>query len=97
MVGRAVARYCLDRGAKISAMDHSVLDITNESAIASVFDREPPDVLINCAAWTDDDGCQRDPERARLANALGPELLAKACRQHNTQLITISTASVFDG
>ena len=97
MVGRAVARYCLDRGAKISAMDHSVLDITNESAIASVFDREPPDVLINCAAWTDVDGCQRDPERARLANALGPELLAKACRQHNTLLITISTDYVFDG
>jgi dTDP-4-dehydrorhamnose reductase len=97
MVGRAVVHHCTARGAQVAAMDHAALDITNESVIASAFDRERPDVLINCAAWTDVDGCQRDPARAQLANAVGPELLAAACRQHNALLITISTDYVFDG
>jgi dTDP-4-dehydrorhamnose reductase len=97
MVGRAVVQYCTARGAQVAAMDHAALDITNESVIAYAFDRERPDVLINCAAWTDVDGCQRDPARAQLANATGPELLAAACRQHNALLLTISTDYVFDG
>jgi dTDP-4-dehydrorhamnose reductase len=97
MVGRAVVGHCTDRGAQVTAMDHAALDITNESVIASAFDRERPDVLINCAAWADVDACQRDPARAQLANAVGPELLAAACRKHNAQLITISTDYVFDG
>ena len=92
-----MVRYCTTRGAQVTAMEHAVLDITSESMIASAFERERPDVLINCAAWTDVDGCQRDPERAQLANALGPGLLAAACRQHNALLITISTDYVFDG
>src|ERR1041385_7528500 len=50
MVGRAVVRYCTTRGAQVTAMEHAVLDITSESMIASAFERERPDVLINCAA-----------------------------------------------
>jgi dTDP-4-dehydrorhamnose reductase len=97
MVGRAMVRHCLSRGAPISRLDHAALDITDEAAIESVFVRERPDVLFNCAAWTDVDGCERDADHARLVNALGPELLAAACRRHNALLITISTDYVFDG
>lgn len=97
MVGSAVVRHCTSEGARVSSLDHAALDITNESAIASVFDRERPDVLFNCAAWTDVDGCQRDPARARLVNARGPAMLAAACRRRGTLLVTISTDYVFDG
>src|SRR2546423_2793399 len=97
MVGRALVLHCLSRGAHVSGFDHAALDITDDSSIESALDRERPDVLFNCAAWTDVDGCERDPNHARLANARGPELLAAACRQQNSLLITISTDYVFDG
>ena len=97
MVGRALVRHCLSRGADVSGLDHAALDITDYSSIESVLERETPDVLFNCAAWTDVDGCERDPHHARLANSRGPELLAAACLRHNALLIAISTDYVFDG
>ena len=97
MVGRAVVRHCLSRSARVSGLDHAALDITDDSSIESALEREQPDVIFNCAAFTDVDGCQRDARHARLANARGPELLAAACRRHNALLITISTDYVFDG
>jgi dTDP-4-dehydrorhamnose reductase len=97
MVGRAMVRHCTNRGAQVAALDHAGLDITGEAAIESVFDREQPDIVFNCAAFTDVDGCERSPQQARLVNARGPELLAAACRRHHALLITISTDYVFDG
>ena len=97
MVGRAVVAECLVRGQPVSAFAHQALDITDELALGNAFERERPDVLINCAAWTDVDGCELDPDRAQAMNARGPELLALACRKFDASLITISTDYVFDG
>lgn len=97
MVGRAVVADCQSRGDEVAGFDHQSLDITDESQIDVAVDRFCPDALINCAAWTDVDGCESDPERAEKANALGPELLALASRKANARLITISTDYVFDG
>jgi dTDP-4-dehydrorhamnose reductase len=97
LVGRAVAQDWSTAGDRIVGFDHAALDITNERAISATIDRERPDVLINCAAWTDVDGCELDPPRARSMNARGPEVLASACRRVGALLITISTDYVFDG
>jgi len=97
LVGRAVVAHCSAQGASVVAFDHQSLDITDESSLRAAFESARPEALINCAAWTDVDGCELDPERARRANAYGPELLALACRQVGAQLITISTDYVFDG
>ncbi len=97
MLGQEVVAHCATRGESVSAFDHQALDITDESKIESVFASERPDVLINCAAWTDVDGCEIDPDRAHRANTHGPELLAIACRKTGAQLITISTDYVFKG
>lgn len=97
MVGRALVAHSAAQGSEVVAFDHQTLDITDESNVNAAVERERPDVLINCAAWTNVDGCEGDPTRAQMANAYGPELLAIACRKIGTQLITISTDYVFDG
>ncbi|HSP64374.1 MAG TPA: dTDP-4-dehydrorhamnose reductase [Pyrinomonadaceae bacterium] len=97
LVGRAVVSHCTSQAEPVIALDHSRLDIADQSKVDAAFDRERPDVVINCGAWTDVDGCELDPERAQNVNARGPELLALACRRAGASLITISTDYVFDG
>ncbi|MGH9907928.1 MAG: dTDP-4-dehydrorhamnose reductase [Pyrinomonadaceae bacterium] len=97
MVGRAVSEHCASFGDIVLSFDHQNLDISNREAIRQTLVREKPDWVINCAAWTDVDGCEFDPERAFAANARGPENLAIASAEIGSVLITISTDYVFDG
>ena len=97
LVGQAVLAEFSARGDAVTAFDHQSLDITDESAVRSAIKLRQPDALVNCAAWTDVDGCESDAIRASLVNATGPELLAAACRQAGALFITISTDYVFDG
>ena len=97
LVGRAVVAAFTAQNISAAAFDHAVLDISDESTVVSTLASQSPDVVINCAAWTDVDGCEFDKERAHRANARGPEVLALACRQVGALLITISTDYVFDG
>lgn len=97
MLARAVSEHCMALGDEVFAHDRPSLDITDAVTVKAAFDRERPEAVINCAAWTDVDGCEKDPERAFAVNARGPEILAAACREHRCQLITVSTDYVFDG
>ncbi len=97
LVGRAVVSAFSAKGESVSGFGHSELDIGDEAAVRAQLDSHSPDVVVNCAAWTDVDGCEFDKQRAARANALGPELLALACRRTGALLITISTDYVFDG
>jgi dTDP-4-dehydrorhamnose reductase len=97
LVGRAVADHCLKLGDEVSAFDHQALDITGDASVKECLERERPHVVINCAAWTDVDGCELDAQRAYEVNARGPEVLAENCRRIGASLVTISTDYVFDG
>jgi len=97
LVGRAVTDHCAARGDQALGYDHHSLDISDPSTVRSTLQETRPEVVINCAAWTDVDACESDPAHAQRANALGPELLANACREIDALLITISTDYVFDG
>jgi dTDP-4-dehydrorhamnose reductase len=96
LVGRAVSEYCVNSGDDVLSYDHS-LDITDCQAVRETIVGSQPDVVINCAAWTDVDACESDPEKAFAVNAAGPENLAAACREVGCGFITISTDYVFDG
>ena len=97
LVGHALAEYCTRAGEQVVALDHTALDITDEQNVNTIFDRERPQVVINCAAWTNVDDCESDTQRAQNVNARGPELLALAARRLGALFITISTDYVFDG
>ena len=97
MVGRAVSHECEESGDEVLRYDHEILDIADAARVSAEVTAQGPDVVINCAAWTDVDGCEADPARAVAANANGPENLALASRKVGAGLITISTDYVFDG
>lgn len=97
MVGTAVASLCQSKRDQLRSYDRQSLDISDWDAVEKTLNADKPDFVINCAAWTDVDGCESDPARAVAANALGPENLARASRSVGAGFITISTDYVFDG
>lgn len=56
-----------------------------------------PDVVVNAAAWTDVDGCARDPERAMRVNGAAAGALARVAAEAGAIFVQISTNEVFDG
>jgi len=97
LVGRALVEHCSASGDDVLAYDHHRLDISDSAAVQAVTGYQRLDAIINCAAWTDVDGCENDTQKAQRVNSLGPENLARAARDANAVLITISTDYVFDG
>ncbi len=65
--------------------------------VAAALERDRPDIVVHCAAWTDVDGCARDPALAMRRNAEAVGVLAGACTQAGVRLMLISTNEVFDG
>ena len=97
MVGRALVSFCAAQGDEVRAPDRTSLDITDAAALHTLFDEARPAAVINCAAWTDVDGCELNPERALAVNALAVEQLALAARHVDAAFVTISTDYVFAG
>lgn len=97
MVARATTAYCRAVGDDVVTKSREELDISDLRSVFDVFDREGIDAVINCAAFTDVDASESDPETCLAANATGPENLAKASRAFGSKLVTISTDYVFDG
>lgn len=81
----------------VVALDSSTLDITDSDAIHRIFLDEEPDVLINCAAYTNVDGAEDDPDAAFSVNEIGVQNLAHACTRHRVVLVHFSTDYVFEG
>ena len=54
-------------------------------------------LVIHPAAYTDVDGCARDPERAYRINGLGTQYVALACQRLGAPLVYVSTNEIFDG
>ena len=97
MLGREVVRVLSERGHDVVGLSHADLDVTDKGAVWRALRRERPDVVVHCAAMTDVDGCELDPERAFLVNAVGTAHVAAASNALGAKLIYISTDFVFDG
>jgi dTDP-4-dehydrorhamnose reductase len=90
-VGLAGARH------NVLGVDRSQLDITDKKAIESVFNSFSPAVVLHCAAYTDVDGSETNPQRAMKVNAIAPGWIAEAAQKEQARMIYISTDYVFDG
>lgn len=79
------------------AVDLPEVDVADPLAVAALLDRSGADVLVNAAAYTHVDRCEREPEEAWRANALAPGLLAEACAGAGIPIVHVSTDYVFAG
>ena len=74
---------------------HKELDITNEESILKCFAKELPDIVVNCAAYTDVEKAEDEFYKANLVNCIGVHYLSEACQRTSTFLIHISTDYVY--
>jgi len=88
----------MDRG-KLKSPPFQVLqaNIFNKEEIDFILDSTLPDWLVNCAAMTNLEACEAQPEQARAINVDVPAALARACAKRGTRFVHISTDAVFDG
>lgn len=73
------------------------LDITDIDQVMRLIKSEKPDVIINCAAHTNVDACEKQWDLAYKINAIGPRNLSIAASEVNAKMIHVSTDYVFEG
>jgi dTDP-4-dehydrorhamnose reductase len=81
----------------LTVADYPVVDFNIPEDTRAHVERIRPDVIINCAAYTDVDGAEHDRERAFQVNAYTVQELAEAAKEIDAGLVHFSTDYVFDG
>ncbi len=79
------------------AWSRAIFDLDTPGTAGALLDRDRPEVVVHCAAWTDVDGCARNPELAIARNGTATGVLAQAAAERGIDLIVLSTNEVFDG
>ncbi len=74
-----------------------ICELSDAGAVQSVLDAHHPDLVINSAAFSDVDGCERNPELAHQANGIAVKVLSRACKERKIPFIHVSTDYVFNG
>lgn len=107
LLGSSLARTCLGRSIDVVGTYHSSQpafefplarhDIRDTEGFKSMLREHEPDAVVNCAAMTDVDGCESQPEAAFEVNGDAPGALASICAEHSIPFVHISTDYVFDG
>lgn len=85
------------QGNELILTDVAELDITNQEMVMKFVEKEKPECIINCAAFTAVDKAEVAGEIVEKINADGPGNLAKAAKANNATLVHVSTDYVFGG
>ena len=83
--------------ATVLPVDLPELDISTYRMVDEFIRRNRPDVIINCAAYTNVDACETHKDAAFQVNALGARNLAMAAQRAGAKLVHVSTDYVFSG
>ena len=76
--------------------DITTLDIADRNAVQSIIYEIKPDIIINCAAYTDVDASENNKDKAHAINVIGLQNLILSS-SNDTYLVQISSDYVFDG
>jgi len=97
MLGRDVMLAAGNAGHEVAGFGRAELDVTNPDSLKRRLELERPDVVINCAAWTDVDGAETAEEAAFAVNGKGAGNVAAAAAEVEARVLHVSTDYVFDG
>ncbi len=95
-LGRQLARQLMQDHDVIGA-DARKLDVTDYRACQRMIHDITPDIVLHPAAWTDVDGCARNPRQALLINGVGAHNIAASAAQLGIPILYVSSNEVFDG
>ena len=84
-------------GHDVVATDRPTLDVEDRDSVLSAITNLQPDAVVHAAAWTDVDGCERDPDTALRSNALATRHVAHGARLVGAPVYYVSTDYVFHG
>ena len=97
MLGRDVVLAAENAGHEVRGFDRLGLDVGDLEKLTRRFTLDRPDAVVNCAAWTDVDGAEEDPEGAFAVNQTGAGNVATAAAEAGAKVLYVSTDYVFDG
>jgi dTDP-4-dehydrorhamnose reductase len=97
MLGHDVVAACAARGGEVVPLTHAELDITDGPAVDAAVATERPDVVVNCAAWTDVDGAEDHEAEATQLNSQAAGVVAMAAAEIGASVLYPSSDYVFDG
>ena len=94
-----VARLSGDAGGGFDVLPWGRRDFDLDAplAVAQRIAGDLPALVVHAAAWTDVDGCAREPQLAMRRNGEATAILARACADAGVSLLLVSTNEVFDG
>ena len=97
MLGQDLSPVLEDVGAFVIETSSDNMDITDVAQVKNVLNCTHPDMVIHCAAYTNVDKAEEEPEKAELINVKGTENIAKVSAELDIPVVYISTDYVFDG
>jgi dTDP-4-dehydrorhamnose reductase len=97
MLGHDVRAAALRNGHETVALTRAELDVSDATAVSEAVTAAAPEVIVNCAAWTDVDGAEAEYESALAVNGAGPGNVGRAAAAVGAWTVHISTDYVFDG
>jgi dTDP-4-dehydrorhamnose reductase len=97
MLGSDTTEAIAARGHTVFGLGHSELDITRSADVEHAIGTLRPDVVVNCAAWTDVDGAEINEREAMRVNDNAAALVAGTAAAHGASVLHVSSDYVFDG
>ena len=98
--GGLLGRDCFkvfQKNHEVLAPSHREMDISDLALVEEAVSRFRPEVLVNCAAFTQVDLCETERDQAVQGNITGPRNLARSAARHGALLVHLSSDYVFDG
>jgi dTDP-4-dehydrorhamnose reductase len=96
-LGQLGGELCRQIGHQAIPLDIDTLDLTDAKAVTETLPPLGPDAIINCAAYTQVDKAEKEPDLAHAVNVTAVENLVAVCRKLDCPLVQISTDYVFSG
>ena len=97
MLGVDLVDAIRSAGHDVVGVDKEECDLRDAAAVRKLLDEVSPEVVVNCAAWTDVDGAEEHEDAALELNAGIPRIVASALKGSGARLVQISTDYVFGG